>query len=477
MINPDGTVVSSSQQAVADFDIDQRSAIPMLGTVISVQPSDSKGNLTASVESDQRGYRHEATVLITSAGDYEPYLLLENVVIPPRNRSNYDDYDEDLPVGVSAALDGSVVTENWAQIDPALMDGDCCVVNFIGGNLDKPFIQNWWPHPKNKIDPATSGQACLTQFDPMKKRSRRFRRSNGVTQVTTKDGDTYFDTSQAGSRMDMSGKKPLRKEIAKGGSVQVNVKTGQQMELNWNPTVEGLKAGSNSQSQSRENDLPHLSHDKAVGTTPAARSISDTILRFKKQEGTISTGKMVLRCHKDGGGAGFFMATGDEGVVIGQGASGEVLASLSISDGKVLLSTPEGDNLSLSSNQIVATTTGGASVQLDGSSAVINAAGGISLNGGLLPSPVALANELATELTAMIAALGTYTAAVGSSIEIISEATGKNTSVPIFTTEQKTTMKAANAAAAAAASLAANLLVGIGTPGATLYTSKLVGAK
>jgi len=454
-IDPDGTVVSSSQHDIPQFGVDQDMAIPMIGMVLSVQPSDDKGNLSASVESDQRGYRHEATVLITSAGDSEPYLLLENVVIPPRARSNYDDYDEDLPLGVSAALDGSSITENWARVDPSLLDGDYCVVNFIGGNFDKPFIQNWWPHPKNKIDPATSGLACLTQFDPTKKRSRAFRRVNGVTRTVTKDGDVYVDTSQAGSKLDLSQSKAVRKEVTKGGSVQVDVKTGQQLELNWNPKVEGLKAGSNSQSQSREPDLPHLDHDKAT-KPPEVRSVDDTIVRLKKQEATISTGKMVIRCHEEGGGDGFFMATGDDGVIIGQGGAGEVLASLSISDGKIVLSTPDGDNVALSSDQILATTKSGASVSLQGSSAAINAASGISLNGGLAGSPIALAPELIAALNAMLAVLNTYLGKVGEAMDKLGQSDAGSVPAGLVATATQTLLT---------------------PPVALTYTSKLVTAK
>lgn len=401
-INPDGSVTSASQIDPDEFD-PHVGGMPVVGIVVSVQPSDDKGNLAASVEDDQRGYRHEATVVVTNSGGEDNWIL-SNVVIPGRNRSNYDDYDEDLPVGVSKLLNGKPLTENWKTVDPALLDGDYCVVNFIGGDVDMPFIQNWWPHPKNKIDPATSGAACLTQFDPTKTRSRTFRRINGVKQVINKGGDVYFSTSEAGSRIDLSGKKPVRRDVTKGGSVQVNVKSSQQLEFNWNAEVEGLQAGSNSKTQTRDPDLPHLDHTKAT-KAPPARSTDATILRFKQQEATISTGKAVIRCHEDGGGDGFFMATGDSGVVIGQGASGEVLASLSISEGELLLSTPDGDNIALSSDQIAISASGGSSVVLQGTSIAINAAGGVTIGTATGAQPVINGTVYNTAETALLALL------------------------------------------------------------------------
>lgn len=375
-IDPDGTVIASSQLNPEEFDY-HIGGMPVIGIVISVQPSDDKGNLSSSVEDDNRGHRHEATVLVlNSAG--EDNWLLENVVIPPRNRSNHDDYDEDLPVGISKVLDGSALTENWKSIDPSLLDGDYCVVNFIGGSMDMPFIQGWWPHPKNKIDPATSTRATLTQVDSNKQRTRTFRRINGVKHVINKAGDVYFSTSEAGSKLDLSGDKPVRRDVTGGGSVQINIKSSQQLEFNWNPEVEGLKAGSNSQSQTRDPDLPHLDQSKASGA-PAARSVDNTIIRAKQQEITLSTGKTVIYCKESGGGDGFFMATAEDGLVIGQGASGSVLASLTMTGGGIVLSTPDGSNVTIQDDSIMISASGGAGVLLQGGSVSLISPSGISL--------------------------------------------------------------------------------------------------
>jgi len=375
VINPDGSVISGSQ--IEHEEIDPKSFGSMIGIVVSVQPSDDPDNLSSASSSGKRGFRNECQVVIWDE-NVQSNMILENVVIPPRNRSNYDDYDEDLPVGIKGTLSQSDLPPNWKNVPISDLDGDMCVVQFIGGSRERPYISSWWPHTANRIDPATSGNDCLKQVDTTKQRSRQFRRLNGVEQTVTAQGDLYLSTAKAASTMDLSGKKPVRREVTKGGSIQVDVKASQQLEFNWNASVEGLKAGSNSQTQTREPALPHLDHSKATGT-PAARGTDATILRFKKQEGTISTGKMVIYCHKDGGGDGFAMMTAEDSVVIGQGAAGDTLATISMSDGEIIIATPDGDSVSLASDKVTVATNSGASVLLQGTTAVISAGGGVSL--------------------------------------------------------------------------------------------------
>lgn len=372
---PDGTVISSSQVDPEEYD--PKSYDPKIGVVVSIQPSDDVDNLSSAASKDGRGHRHECQVVVYDE-DQQSNMLLEHVVIPPRNRSNYDDYDEDLPIGTKGTLSKSDLPPNWKNIPITDLDGDMCLVQFIGGSRERPYISDWWPHPANRLDPATSGQASLQQVDLNQQRSRVFRRVNGVEQLLTAQGDVYFDTSKAGSKIDLKGTKPVRREVTKGGSIQIDIKASQQLEFNWNAPVEGLKTGSNTQSQERESQRPHLDHSKATGT-PAARGTDETILRFKKQEGTVSTGKMVIYCHTKGDGDGFFMATAEEGVVIGQGETGETLAMLAIADGKITLSTPEGANITLQDDAVSVTTKDKASVTLSGDQASLVAPGGVSL--------------------------------------------------------------------------------------------------
>jgi hypothetical protein len=384
-IQPNGAVVASSQLGWDEHHQDEKVYGAMRGIVLAVHPSDDPNNFSAESQESKRGHRHEATVLIVEDGFSEPNLILENVVIPPESPSGIDDFAERLPRAVSRSLTQSDLTEQLSQIDYAELDGDRCVVQFVGGNLDKPFITNWWHHERNTFEPATSEQGIenspsntLKQADPKKNKFRHIKRLNGVLTLVTKEGDVYLDTSEANSTTETE---PVPKRVLsdKGGSVQVNVKTGKQLEFNWNPTVEGLAAGSTSQDQTRENDLPHLNQDKSLGNEPKARDKDQTIVRFKAQEGTVSTGKLVLYIHKDGDGDGVLMMTGEETVVLGQGPAGSDLASLIISNGELLLSTPGGDSIAIQDGKVTATESGGASVMLQGGAATVIAPSGVSL--------------------------------------------------------------------------------------------------
>lgn len=468
---PDGSVYSSSQLSMAVDMAHTELTKPMVGVILSVNPSDDPDNLTAAVEvSNQKGWRHECRVLIMDA-NAEPNLYLENVVIPPEGHSGVDNYEEDLPRGVIRSLDGKTLSEHFKDHDITRLDAEWCVINFVGGSVDRPFIMNWWHHPLNKHDPSSSGQALdgdsLKQVNLQKNKLRTFRRINGVETLVTPEGDVYFNTAGANSKIDVL-PTVKRMGVKKGGSIQVNVKTTQQMEFNWNTPVEGLKAGSNTAFQSREESLPHLKAPAKPVGTPKARSTNKTIVRFKEDEGTISTGKMVVYCHGNGDENGFFMATGESGVVIGQGASGKVLASLAINDGEITLSTPEGDNIALSADQIAATTKGGASAVLQGSSVAISAASGISLNGGVVGSPITLAPELITQLGLMLVALNAYLGLVGTAMDALVNAQGLSNSDKV-----KVTAAGSSAAGTAATGMATAVIA----PGGPLYTSKLVTAK
>lgn len=468
----DGSVYSSSQLSMAVDLAHEEITKPMVGVILAVNPSDDVDNLSAGVEaSTQKGWKNECKVLIMDSG-LEPTLLLENVTIPPGSHSGVDNFEEDLPRGVIRSLDGSKLAEHFKNQDISKLDAEWCVINFIGGSIDKPFITNWWHHPLNKHDPAASGQALkgnsLKQVDIQKNKFRKFRRINGVQLLISPEGDVYFDTSEANSKVDIL-PSVKRMGVKKGGNVQVNVKTTQQLEFNWNTVVEGLKAGSDSTTQSREESLPHLKAPNKPLGNPKARETKRTIVRFKSDEGTISTGKMVVYCHGKGEEDGSFMVTADDSITIGQGASEETLAYLSISEGELVLSTPDGDSITLSDDQVSATTNGGANIVLQGTSAYISAASGISLNGGTTPIPVALATPLITQLGLMLTALNTYLGLSGAAMDILaSKAQG-------LSAEDKANVAKAGATAASAAGTA--MSAAMITPGGPLYTAKLVGGK
>jgi hypothetical protein len=391
----DGAVIASCQSAWEEHHRDEKVFGPMKGIVLAVHPSDDPNNFSAASQESRRGHRHECTVLIVDDGFSECNLILENVVIPPEGPSGIDDFAERLPRAVSRSLTQSNLTEQLAQIDYSELDGDRCMVQFRGGNIDKPFITNWWHHERNTFEPATSEQGVvnspsntLKQADPKKNKFRNIKRQNGVLTLITKEGDAYLDTTEANSTTETE-PKVTRVQSDKGGNVQVNIKKNKQLEFNWNVPVEGLAAGSTSQSQSRENDLPHLIQDKALDNDPGARETTRTLMRFKEQEGTVSTGKLVFHLHKNGGGDGFFMATAEDGVVIGQGATGAVLATISMSGGDIIISTPGGDNVTLQSDSVTIASESGASVLLQGNAATVIAPGGVAL-GTAAPVDLAL---------------------------------------------------------------------------------------
>jgi len=315
---PDGSIYSSSQLSLEEDLEDQRAFYPMVGVILNVNPSDDPDNLSAGVEgSDQKGWRHECRVLIMDANT-EPNLILENVIIPPNSHCGVDNYEEDLPRGLLRSLDGQKLSEHFKDHDITRLDAEWCVVAFIGGSIDKPFITNWWHHPLNFHDPASSGQALkgnsLKQVDLQKNKLRKLRRINGVQMLVSPEGDVYLDTSEANSKLDVL-PSVKRMGVKKGGSIQVNVKSTQQAELNWNTPVEGLKAGSTSTSRSREEALSHIKAPvKPVGN-PKARETTRTMVRIKEYEALVRTSNLNIECQNTGA-AGNLSATADDNVTV-----------------------------------------------------------------------------------------------------------------------------------------------------------------
>jgi len=205
---------------------------PVLGIVLNVYVSDDPKNNTAKVRHDYRGYQHEADVLIVNDGRKSSWIL-PNVVVAPRGASGVDNYHEELPNGCSQFLDGSPFNINLKNVNLKLLDGDWAVISFIGGSIDQPYIQTWWPHPFNNLDPATgnaSNQGHLQQG------SRLFKRYQGLKCTITKQGSLFLDTNDSNSVI-VPGSPPTRQTVNTGGDIQIDVKSTQQMEINFNPPV------------------------------------------------------------------------------------------------------------------------------------------------------------------------------------------------------------------------------------------------
>lgn len=222
---------------------------PVLGVILAVNPSDSDKNKTAYKAADRRGYLHTCTVLVVEDGQ-SSFFVLGNVVITPDARTGLDDYYERLPRGCSGLVTGENWNNQFNNINPYDLDGDWCVVSFLGGSLDNPFILKWWPHPRNPYDAATSGNR--NPNSPSSPRylaqdGRFFHRINGVEFVVTKPGDIYFSTALANSALrfgsplaPVNGRFPRTPNEDQGGSLKGWIKPSQSFELDWNEQINGL---------------------------------------------------------------------------------------------------------------------------------------------------------------------------------------------------------------------------------------------
>lgn len=376
VILPDGSVLSSSQIIHSEVLRDENIAGSMVGVVLDVHPSDTVQNLSASLCEDTRGYAHECRILIID-DNHQPNLILENVVIPPSHPAGIDNYEEQLPRGLAKDLvDGKKVPEHFKGIDFSDLDAEFCIVGFIGGNLGRAYVQKWWNHPINKYDPATSnastaGKPTLKQVDLTKNRFRKLSRVNGVTYTVSTKGDVYVDTSEANRHVKVIDGLPQKSHYDQGGSIQVDIKTSQQLEFNFNEPVEGLAAGSNSSTQSRDPSRPHIKH---VDSTPVARGTSRTFLRFKQYESLIKTSNFNLYCKTEGSEPGQATTLATDTVCLMQGE--ETVASITMQDGKIQLIAQDGSTISISNDQSIAI------VSPNGASISIDSSGKIALQGG-----------------------------------------------------------------------------------------------
>jgi hypothetical protein len=383
---PDGSVYSSSQLIHASDRADQSINTPMVGIILAISPSDDEENLTANVEQDQNGWRHECQVLVTDANN-EPNLILENVVIPPPNHAGIDNFSEDLPRGKLRSLDGKKLSDHFNDHDLSNIDAEWCVIQFLGGSLDRPYISSWWSHPLNKHDPATSGQAVkgnsLTQVDKNKNKYRLFRRINGVQVLVSPEGDVYLDTTEANSKVDIQ-PKLKRMGMPNGGSVQVDIKSTKQLEFNWNAPVEGLKAGSTSASQSREESKPHLSAPKKPVGDPTARETKRSLIRGSQFDLLFKTSGYNISCQdstEDGGQKGECVVAASDQITLTQKEADESLAAtINLANGEVVVSGKDGSAVTVSEDQIVLISKSKAMVSVKGSTITISGSGGVTLS-------------------------------------------------------------------------------------------------
>lgn len=248
-IEYDGTIMQSALSTFSADYAEDRLFGSYLGIVLEVYPSDADENATADFTGERRGFGHLCNVLLID-GPKEMYFPLEGVLITPTMPCGIDHYTEFLPRGTSGIIGSNLYDAELVGVDVSKMDGDRCIVSFLGGSIYGPYISCWWPHPANTFDPQTSGKgndgAALDQS------GRYFRRINGVEQVISKTGDIWISTYHAGTQVEpekggsSDNSRFARTENSdRGGSVRVNVKPSQTVELSWKKQVDGRGAGDN----------------------------------------------------------------------------------------------------------------------------------------------------------------------------------------------------------------------------------------
>jgi len=421
IIDPNGTVIPASHMEDPAHHAIGKSVFPVLGVILRVYPSDeAPGNQTAETSPQQRGVRHECTVL--AAADYgTPDRLIDNVIIPPQQHSGMDNFEEDLPRGCSKFLDGSAYKADFDGVDITQLDGEWCVVNFIGGDSHFPYIPNWWPHARNNIDPATSGQTpisssvpFLVQADTKKNRARKISRVNGVLTLINRDGSVYLDTSEAGRSVSVEESKKKTSQVAKGGHIQVDVKPSAQLEINFNVRkgpdfVPGglflgvekgprLGAGSSTNKPVHDPDLPH-DDQPFTETEPRPRETIRTFTRTKEYEILEKTSSYNISCKNTAdvkGKKGEFVVIADD--VINLSISGSKATSISISSGQIVISNNDGSQVSITKDKVMLATASGGLVAVIGGDTLITGGqtaiqGPVSIGAGPLAQPVVKATS------------------------------------------------------------------------------------
>lgn len=387
LIANDGTVIPSSQRSYADHDNTHRRIHPMVGIILAVHPSDADENWTADNHPLLRGSRHECTVWAADDLDV-PSRLIHNVVIPPQRPSGVDNFEEDLPRGCSLLVDGTTYKTDFSDVDPAKLDGEWCIVNFIGGKLEYPYVANWWPHPYNNIDPSTSGNtppdqtlANLTQADLKKNRTRSTRTKNGTVITLNRQGSFYLDTQEAGRTVKLDDTKRTVSNVDKGGHIQIDVKKKAQLEFNWNvKATKGPRHGAGSTTNSPVHD-PDLPHDDQPfkETKPSSRETKRTFLRFGEYEGLIKTSNLSVFCETQGSNKGQMSAVAEDTIMLAQGSG--TVASVTLQDGKIQITGKDGSTVNVLSDEIQIITKSGGMVQIKGTS--ITVSGKIDISGPL----------------------------------------------------------------------------------------------
>jgi len=328
-INQHGIPIQQSLTVNPDDYIAYRVDRTMLGVILTVHQSDSIQNSSAYKRADYRGYFHTADVLVIQDGR-DTFVPLRNVVITPDMVSGLDSYYERIPRGCSSTVNGQIYNPQLSQINIQDLDGDWCVVGFLGGNLDIPYVVRWWPHPKNTYDPATSGRRNpVTPSDgaTLKQLQRHFVRINGIEYLISDIGNIYLSTYRANSTLNFGneispeeGRFPRTLDNSTGGSIKIWIKPSQSFELDFNRQEEGI-------------GIEDLQDDALPQSNPGGRHTSNgnkdnTFLKLNNSRAYLTTLEEIKLVSKQR-----FLLESEEDTTITIGGDGSISAggSLSIS--------------------------------------------------------------------------------------------------------------------------------------------------
>lgn len=232
----------------ADYTVSYHHFRPVLGIILAVYPADDPNNPSALGQSDQRGFCAMAKVLVIQSGS-SSMQILDNVVITPDRPMGMDNYVESLPTPTTALIDGTPFNEQLFEVDPMMLNGDRCIVSWLTGAADMPFVLRWWPHQRNTTDPQTSGRGNPGnngEGTTLNQRGRVYSRVNGVEQTVTPRGDILINTNLANSTVapqeGVVEGRVARAQREGGGSIKAWIRPSQSFELDWNRPVPGYGA-------------------------------------------------------------------------------------------------------------------------------------------------------------------------------------------------------------------------------------------
>lgn len=234
-------IIPTSLSRDPDDYVQERMFFPVLGIVLEVNYANNYlNNRTAVNNFKGRGTRAEATVLMVNDGA-DNSSILTNVVILPMGKSDFQDYQEELPTPAFRMInEGEEFSESLRGVDISKLDGSFCIVQFVGGSITQPIMTHWFPHLSNTFDPATDGSNGIADNPLLDQKNRFLKRFAGTTLCISANGDIYLDTTKAASERRVVDQKVELYEYEDGGDVKLNIKEGRELEINFNPPINDL---------------------------------------------------------------------------------------------------------------------------------------------------------------------------------------------------------------------------------------------